>query len=202
MSKEVSSEASKKRKRNDVEGISTDTNNEATYHMSLFDLSSEIIGNVSNYLSMPDITNFTLVIGCVALRDTPLPNNNNTSYVDAVRRTTLENNSGYLDYVFLGLPGYSSYADYYEVPDKYVKVADKVRMWMEHNTGWESRVQGAMLSESWDQEDNPLVRKVTVSEADLDPSPFVNEGPKECKHKLFQEFLETVLASFKNVAIL
>ena len=173
MSKEVSSEASKKRKRNDVEGISTDTNNEATYHMSLFDLSSEIIGNVSNYLSMPDITNFTLVIGCAALRDTSLRNNNNTSYVDAVRAATLQNNSGYLDYIFLGLPGSCSYLnDYHQITDEYVNVADKVRMRMEHNKGWESRVQGAMLSDSWALEDNPLVRKVTVSEADLDPSPL------------------------------
>ena len=64
MSKEVSSEANKKRKRNDVEGTSTDTNEEeTTHHLSLFDLSPEIVGNVSNYLSMPDINNFTLVIG-------------------------------------------------------------------------------------------------------------------------------------------
>ena len=65
MSKEESSEASKKRKRNDnVEGTSTDTNGEeTTHHLSLFNLSPEIVGNVSNYLSMPDINNFTLVIG-------------------------------------------------------------------------------------------------------------------------------------------
>ena len=123
MSKEVSSEASKKRKRNNVEGgTSPDINGEETYHMSLFDLSSEIIGNVSNYLSMPDITNFTLVIGCAALRDRSLRNNNNMSYVDVVRRTTLENNSGYLDYVFLGLPGSCSYPndEYHRVTDKYM----------------------------------------------------------------------------------
>ena len=173
MSKEVSSEASKKRKRNDVEGISTDTNNEATYHMSLFDLSSEIVGNVSNYLSMPDITNFTLVIGCVALRGDKSSRNNNTLYVDAVWAATLQNNSGYLDYVFLALPEYGLNPNYYHrITDKYVNVADKVRMWMEHNKGWESRVQGAMLSDSWALEDNPLVRKVTVSDADLDPSPL------------------------------
>ena len=107
MSKEVPSGATKNRKinNNNVEEISNDTNGEETYHMSLFDLSSEIIGNVSTYLSMPDITNFTLVIGCVALRDTTTSsrNKNNTSYVDAVRAATLQNNSGYLDYVFLGL---------------------------------------------------------------------------------------------------
>ena len=92
----VSSEATKKRKRNNVQGISSnDTNREETFRLSLFDLSSEIIGNVSNYLSMPDITNFTLVIGCAALRDTSLRNNDNTSYVDAVRAATLQNNSEY-----------------------------------------------------------------------------------------------------------
>ena len=180
MSKEVSSEASKKRKRNDVEGTSTDTNKEETHHVSLFDLSSEIVGNVSNYLSMPDITNLTLVIGCVALRGDKSSRNNNTLYVDAVRAATLQNNSGYLDYVFLGLPEYGlNPNEYHRITDKYVKVADKVRMWMEHNTGWESRVQGAMLSDSWDQEDNPLARKVTVSEEDLDPSPFSDdESPR------------------------
>ena len=51
--------------------------------MSLFDLSSEIIGNVSNYLSMPDTTNFTLVIGCVALRGDISSRNSSMSYVDA-----------------------------------------------------------------------------------------------------------------------
>ena len=154
MSKVTSYDAGKKRKRNVHEGTSTDTNGEETYHVSLFDLSSEIIGNVSNYLSMPDITNFTLVIGCAALRDRSLRNNNNTSYVDAVRRTTLENNSGYLDYVFLGLPEYGlNPNDYHRITDKYVNVADKVRMWMEHNKGWESRVQGAILSDSWAHED-------------------------------------------------
>ena len=183
MSKEVSSEATKKRTRNNVEeGTSNDINREETYHMSLFDLSSEIIGNVSTYLSMPDITNFTLVIGCVALRDTSLRNNNNTSYVDAVRRTTLENNSGYLVYVFLGLPGHGIYSKYHQAREKYVNVADKVRMWMEHNKEWESRVQCAMSSDSWSHEDNPLVRKVTVSERDQ--KAFNNDGPTEFKYSL------------------
>ena len=195
MSKEVSSEANKKRKRNDVEGTSTDTNEEeTTHHLSLFDLSPEIVGNVSNYLSMPDINNFTLVIGCVALRGDTSSRNNNTSYVDAVRAATLQNNIGYLDYVCLGLPWEricAEYPDYYIDADQYVNVADKVRMWMEHNTGWESRVVGAISSGSWTHEDNPLVRKVTVSQTDLSPSPF-SLGPMDCK---FSVSTETNIAS-------
>ena len=128
----------------------------------------------------------------VALRGDTSSRNNNTLYVDAVLRTTLQSNSGYLDYVFLGLPEYGiNPNEYHRVADQYVNVADKVRMWMEHNTCWESCVVGAISSGSWTHEDNPLVRKVTVSQTDLSPSPF-SLGPMDCK---FSVSTETNIAS-------
>ena len=100
--------------------------------------------------------------------------------IDVIRTTTLQN-SEYLDYMFHVLCIIrdrqclvSLQVQVFQNPnltdDKCSSMADKVSMWMEHKTkDWDSHIMGARKYHlnHWLSFDNPLVRKVTVSETDF-----------------------------------